>query len=568
VLQFSAKMAHRDLTQLVLELPQSQSEVNRLVYSQGLELAKAGLPQKLQELISNKAHCDWAVDVLQILVTDCPEVGRIFVDAGIIPVLCEHMRHGTKPFRTTSLSALAWLVSIDAAAQQVVPFLKLLLSMWDQASETDEIRLRSVAIFRLMARAVDEGSREVMRIDGVHTRLLSVMRARVEGTNIVGAASGVAFLIGHLENHPDLAADDEIMKLFDGCLTASLQDRSFGGFIFYPYESLEGLVQLASNELNKPLMVQSNLDSILNVLDSSQSFEVPLDDRTLLAATKVLTSLCFAVACMSVQQREIAEQRLNYHNDNGATDSIRKQAALGLFNLNHSKGAGAAHVARPQSDKGHVMLSYPWSQQALMLLVREWLEERGYTVWMDVSNMSGSLLDSMAAAVEDAACIVVAVCSDYKESNACRTEGEYAYRLRKKIIPIRCEDYTPRGWLGALVGNSLYFDLINTAHRHTLAQEDQASLTAFLTEVERTSSISSAVENKPAATPVSVTKQAKTHVPTGHNIIRSGAPSSEEVAVLLEKVEQMQQQLDVVQTQLSELLQRSNTRSGRNCVVS
>ena len=31
---------------------------------------------------------------------------------------------------------------------------------------------------------------------------------------------------------------------------------------------------------------------------------------------------------------------------------------------------------------------------------------------------------------------------------ACRTEAEYAYQLRKTIVPVKCSRYEPDGWLG------------------------------------------------------------------------------------------------------------------------
>ena len=43
---------------------------------------------------------------------------------------------------------------------------------------------------------------------------------------------------------------------------------------------------------------------------------------------------------------------------------------------------------------------------------------------------------------------------------ACRTEAEYAFQQRKKIIPIIMESgFKPSGWLGALMGTRLYFDM-------------------------------------------------------------------------------------------------------------
>lgn len=73
---------------------------------------------------------------------------------------------------------------------------------------------------------------------------------------------------------------------------------------------------------------------------------------------------------------------------------------------------------------------------------------------------TGSTLEAMAKAVEDSACVVVCVSKRYKESQACRTEAEYAFQQRKKIIPVLMEaDYKPTGWLGALMGTRLYFNM-------------------------------------------------------------------------------------------------------------
>lgn len=43
---------------------------------------------------------------------------------------------------------------------------------------------------------------------------------------------------------------------------------------------------------------------------------------------------------------------------------------------------------------------------------------------------------------------------------ACRTEAEYAFQQRKKIVPILMErGYNATGWLGALIGTRCYFDM-------------------------------------------------------------------------------------------------------------
>ncbi|KAI0234222.1 hypothetical protein LSAT2_015588 [Lamellibrachia satsuma] len=105
------------------------------------------------------------------------------------------------------------------------------------------------------------------------------------------------------------------------------------------------------------------------------------------------------------------------------------------------------------------MISYQWDNQQLMRRIGDKLIEAGFKVWMDVYDMSGSTLEAMAAAVEEASMVLIAASTKYKDSVSCRTEGEYAYNKRREIVPVIVEPgYTPDGWLGPLVLNHLYFD--------------------------------------------------------------------------------------------------------------
>lgn len=51
------------------------------------------------------------------------------------------------------------------------------------------------------------------------------------------------------------------------------------------------------------------------------------------------------------------------------------------------------------SDK-HIMISYNSASRGLCLKVKSFLESIGHKVWIDVSNIHGASLDSMARAVE------------------------------------------------------------------------------------------------------------------------------------------------------------------------
>eukprot|EP01052_Picozoa_sp_SAG31_P049085 SAG31_NODE_10586_length_1121_cov_1.096869_1_plen_132_part_10 len=67
----------------------------------------------------------------------------------------------------------------------------------------------------------------------------------------------------------------------------------------------------------------------------------------------------------------------------------------------------------------HVMISYCWEQQQVIKRVHTALVARGYRMWIDIEQMKGSTVDSMAAAVEDAEVMLMGVSQQYKESTNC-----------------------------------------------------------------------------------------------------------------------------------------------------
>jgi len=116
-----------------------------------------------------------------------------------------------------------------------------------------------------------------------------------------------------------------------------------------------------------------------------------------------------------------------------------------------------------------IMISYSWAQKEKARNLAEHLKRKGFNIWIDVEQMEGSVLEKMAEAVEGSAVILIFLSSNYKESQACRTEAEYTYKLKKEVICIMAEDnYQPRGWLGALLGNKLFYDLWKNSETETL----------------------------------------------------------------------------------------------------
>ena len=70
---------------------------------------------------------------------------------------------------------------------------------------------------------------------------------------------------------------------------------------------------------------------------------------------------------------------------------------------------------------------------------------------------------------------------EYAENVVC-AEAEYAYNLRKRIIPLRLEaDYKPDGWLGPLCFNNLWYDF----SKPEKFDEAWSKLNATLNELKR-----------------------------------------------------------------------------------
>jgi len=155
-------------------------------------------------------------------------------------------------------------------------------------------------------------------------------------------------------------------------------------------------------------------------------------------------------------------------------------------------------------DERHIMISYQWSHQDILLKVRDQLQELGYKVWMDVDQMGGSTLEAMAAAVEDACIILMTISNPYKQSANCRSEAEYAYQLKRTIVPLMMQsNYNADGWLGFILGSKYWIDFADQAQFDT-------SFKSLMKEI--TQHIKSESNNAPAKTKVAETVHQSTTV--------------------------------------------------------
>jgi hypothetical protein len=151
--------------------------------------------------------------------------------------------------------------------------------------------------------------------------------------------------------------------------------------------------------------------------------------------------------------------------DGSATERAVRSAEQALFELEgrgvhgpEPTAAAAAAAASSSAAVKHVMVSYCWDQQPVVKRVHAALVRRGYTVWIDIEQMTGSTVDAMALAVENACVVLIGVSREYKESTNCRLEAQYAMQREVPVIPLMLEDgYRADGWLGILIGTRMWY---------------------------------------------------------------------------------------------------------------
>lgn len=207
---------------------------------------------------------------------------------------------------------------------------------------------------------------------------------------------------------------------------------------------------MTAEKLEKKMKKEKEKDP--NFSDTELRNQLDSSLKSYLECTKLLT-LCGA--------------DVNVHNEKGQT-ALQLAAHLKFIEPIHAFLSDAAsimeEVKREKDDQDRttptVMISYNWTQQALIKRINVRLKRHGLKVWLDVEQMQGSTISAMAAAVEGADIIIMCVSEQYQASANCRLEAEYALQRKKHIIPLMVGEanFRPSGWLGLILGAKLYYD--------------------------------------------------------------------------------------------------------------
>eukprot|EP01050_Picozoa_sp_SAG11_P019698 SAG11_NODE_3182_length_2626_cov_1.994460_1_plen_875_part_11 len=232
------------------------------------------------------------------------------------------------------------------------------------------------------------------------------------------------------------------------------------------------------SDANKRIMLEFDglVDMLVKYLlvDSPRRGEKGGDAMQEAAAELILTLALFEpmAKAMRAEGSGVLEGLRGVLADDSATEGGVRSAKQALFQLETDEqprgdgggGGGGGPVVGSGSGSGsgraskHVMVSYCWAQQPVVKRIHAALVCRGYAVWIDVEQMKGSTVDSMALAVEGASVMLMGVSRQYKESTNCRLEAQYAMQREVEAVPLMLEEgYQADGWLGFMIGTRLWY---------------------------------------------------------------------------------------------------------------
>ncbi|CAF1094020.1 unnamed protein product [Rotaria magnacalcarata] len=107
-----------------------------------------------------------------------------------------------------------------------------------------------------------------------------------------------------------------------------------------------------------------------------------------------------------------------------------------------------------------IFLSYEWTHQREVKLLKSHLARHQYTCWLDIEQMRGgdALYSSIDQGIREAKVFVCCINRKYAESDNCRRELGLATNLNKPIVPLLMEKLPswPPQRIGPLLSEYLY----------------------------------------------------------------------------------------------------------------
>ncbi|UJR16315.1 hypothetical protein I4U23_003221 [Adineta vaga] len=252
-----------------------------------------------------------------------------------------------------------------------------------------------------------------------------------------------------------LAANtSEVLPLLSGMIQMyNRDDQRFYGFSFV--ELVDGLSKLMVRGRTHTFIDQNLVNLLLNILERSTN-----DNPLIECVSNAILNAAFDQRVQSFLDSDHAVHIIRSAQNRCRSQLVQKNCEAILWTLNRIQHKCSSAISNSTQLQGHIMISYNRSVTAMCLKIRDRLKSLHYNVWLDVDNINGGVLESMAQAVENSSMVLICMNEQYKQSYYCRLEAaEYATELRKPCIPCLMQPrFRPYGWLGIIKGAKIHVD--------------------------------------------------------------------------------------------------------------
>ncbi|GAX76299.1 hypothetical protein CEUSTIGMA_g3744.t1 [Chlamydomonas eustigma] len=340
-----------------------------------LKLAKSGEPSAFEALqmlcYRNAIACEQMVTegAVDIIAADLSTANTALQNA-----MC---------YLLTGLVAFSFKTHTSVAASGLVPHLVgLCRNQSGLGCELDDdhrkLSGRAASVLRNLAHNTEQHT--LLEQSGAIEALVGIMRnSQQDSASSINAAVAVACLVGHEEDSTRLQLDKDLVGKILEVLNAACQGVMCYGMFWTVWKLCQGLTNLTVNDKNKMLVTAMGGIPVLSevLLGHHHNNE---------AAQRYALSALWNLAFHEASRKEILQtpglvdaiRSCLAMSENPKTKEVAK-GALWTLGLEQDLKTLTEHNA-PHLEAGtlHVMLSYEWSCQPSVLLIKSELEKAGY----------------------------------------------------------------------------------------------------------------------------------------------------------------------------------------------
>ncbi|XP_072026208.1 uncharacterized protein [Amphiura filiformis] len=356
----------------------------------------------------------------------------------------------------------------DGGIQILLEGLKPIKAAYQRGVAVETVGLTTVRILQILHNAIrlTSSNLAIYRLNNA----VSILEGFLQVDNLLQVLS--LMILSYVVNDSEsgiLATSEQgvraLLDMFKAAASSRNHYGELGEITFSAFETLDAINHLAINDDIKSIVQEKGaFPCIIRMLQDDFS---PEDQ---LVAVEAIWNLAFIESIRQSDQIQGVVPTLRTLMLSSSND-LQRMCESALWQINgysnndsprtppptYQEAISEPDPTRPKQS-AQIMLSYQWDSQQRVLQIKERLLHAGYRVWMDLTNLRGDILTAMAEAVEESDVILICMTEKYKNSKSCRAEATYAYKQRKKLIPLMMEEgYEPDGWLGLLQGMDLYY---------------------------------------------------------------------------------------------------------------